>query len=328
MGGSGSSALCFGKLPSHADFIRYNAASREALAFDEWLHHGLYHARIQLGAGWEQDFARAPMYRFLFTPENTDRSLVGVLQPSRDKSQRRYPFLVSLLLERQSLRDSDLPLVPAAFSSFFESADELVHRAMNGLEARELTESAQALNCPPPDPETVISRYQTEFLQRLSTASLWEGLFGSFDDPRKYLLFRNLRQALLPVRDRSFKRLSLGLRFPLLRDSGQTDFLACFWMNVTMTMLGTMPGGPFLFWGVPADGARTYLFVFFRQPSPKNFVQLIRPETDSDSICPVDEEGIKDIDRAATAMPSALRALLDKRDGSLSSFLRALTMTV
>ncbi|MGH7450302.1 MAG: TagF domain-containing protein, partial [bacterium] len=35
-------AGCFGKLPSYGDFIRHNAASREALDFDQWIQQGLH----------------------------------------------------------------------------------------------------------------------------------------------------------------------------------------------------------------------------------------------------------------------------------------------
>ncbi len=325
---SGSSALCFGKLPSQADFIRFNAASREALALDEWLHHGLYFARTQLGARWEEEFAHAPAYRFVFNPESADRFLAGVMQASQDKSQRSYPFLVSLLLDRRWLRDSDAHLAPAAFSSFFEGASQFIRLAMNGLEMREIVDRTQALNCPEPDRSDITSRYNREFLEPFAVTSFWQELFGSFDDPRKYLLFNNLASVLLPVRNRSLKRMSLGLRFPLLKNEAQADYMACFWLNITLIMLGVMPGPPFLFWSVQGNGTSAHLFLFFRQPSPKNFLQLLKPEADSESICVVDEEGISAVGKSASMLPSALRALLDKREGSLSGFLKGLMIAL
>ena len=325
---SGSSALCFGKLPSHADFIRFNAASREALAFDEWLHHGLYFVRTQLGPGWEQDFSRAPAYRFVFNPENADRSLAGVLQASQDKSQRRYPFLVSLLLDRRWLHANDAHLTPAAFSSFFQAAGHLISRAMNGLEAREIADSTQALNCPEPDRHAIMTLYNKEFLDTFTVTLFWQELFGSFGDPRKYLLFSNLVETLLPVRNRNFKRMSLGLRFPLLTGEQRADYVACFWLHVSLVMLGSVPGWPFLFWNLPRNGTPAYLFLFFRQPSPKNFLQLLKPDADSESICMVDEEGKGALSKASAMIPSALRALLDKQEGTLSGFLRGLTIAL
>jgi type VI secretion system protein ImpM len=328
MSGSGSSALCFGKLPSHADFIRFNAASQEALTMDEWLHHGLYFARTQLGGGWEQEFARAPSYRFIFNPENTNRFLTGVMQPSQDKSGRRYPFLVSLMLDRRWLGDGTLHLAPPSFSSFFEGAGQLAQRAMNGVDVRQVTDSTQALHCLEPDRTAVMAQYSKEFLEAYSTTTLWQALFGTADDPRKYLLFSNLAEVLLSARRRNASTVSVGLRFPLPSDFQQTDFLVSFWLNVSSIMLGYIPASPCLFWSLPDNTATGYLFLFFRQPSPKIFVQLLKPETDNDNICPVDEEGKEAAGKASIVIPTALRTLLNRREGSLGSFLKSLTITV
>lgn len=328
MTGSGSSALCFGKLPSHADFIRYNAASQEVLAFDDWLHQGLYFARTQLGPTWEQEFAHAPTYRFMFNPENASRSLAGILQASQDKSQRSYPFLASLLLDRHWFREGEAHLAPAAFTSFYGGASQFVRRAMNGLDMKQIAESMQALDCPEPDRNGVISRYQKEFLESYAVDTFWQELLGSFGNPRKYIIFNNLAEVLLPARNKSSRRVSVGLRFPLPGDQQRTDYVVSLWLNIVLVMLGTLPGWPFLFWSMPGDGTRAHLFVFFRQPSPKNFVHLLRPEADSENIFPVEEEGKSSMESAAARIPAALRALLDKREGSLSGFLKGLTVTV
>lgn len=320
-----SSALCFGKLPAHPDFVRYNAAGREALALDEWMHHGLYFARTQLGPGWEQEFAQTPSYRFVFNPETAQRSLAGVWQASRDKAERRYPFIVSLLLDRHWIRDSDAHLTPTAFSSFFEGAGQFIGRAMNGLEMRKIADETQALNCPEPDLQAVAARYAREFLDPLPIHSLWEELFGSFDDSRKYLVFSNLIDVLLPFRTRNVRGLGLGLRFPLLDGGSRADLSACFWLHVSLIMMGALPGQPFLFWSAAGNGMPAHLFLFFRQPSPKHFLQLVKPAAESENICPVDQGRTETLGRAAAMLPSRLRVLLDKREGSLGGFLTGLT---
>jgi type VI secretion system protein ImpM len=326
MNGSGSTALCFGKLPSQADFVRVNAASQEALTMDEWLHQGLYFARTQLGNTWEQEFANAPAYRFIFNPENANRFLAGVMQASQDKSQRRYPFLASLMLDRHWFREGDTHLVVPAFSSFFEGAGQLVQRAMNGLDMRQLTDAMQALNCLEPDRNAVMGQYAREFLDAHSVARLWQELFGSVEDPRKYLLFSNLAEVLLSARRKNSRTISLGLRFPLPGAFQQTDYLVSFWLHVSSIMLDAMSGFPCLFWNIPDDDSPGFLFLFFRQPSPKIFVQLLKPETSNDNICPVDEEGIEAVGKAATSIPASLRTLLDRREGSLGNFLKGLAI--
>jgi type VI secretion system protein ImpM len=328
MNGSGSTPLCFGKLPSQADFVRVNAASQEALTMDQWLQQGLYYARTQLGNAWEQDFAHAPTYRFIFNPENASRFLAGVMQASQDKSQRRYPFLASLMLDRHWFREGDTHLVVPALSSSFEGAGQVVRRAMNGLDIRQLTDAIQALNCLEPDRNAVMGQYAKDFLEAHSIATLWEKLFGSVEDPRKYLLFSNLAEVLLSARRNNSRMVSLGLRFPLPGGLARTDYLVSFWLQVSSIMLDAMSGSLCLFWNVPEDDSPGFLFLFFRQPSPKIFVQLLKPETSNDNICPVDEEGIEAVGKAATSIPASLRILLDRGEGSLGSFLKGLTIAV
>ncbi len=325
---SSSSALCFGKLPSQADFIRFNAASPEALAFDEWLHHGLYFARTQLGTGWEQTFAGSPSYRFIFNPDNAGRFLAGIMHASQDKSQRRYPFLVSLVLDRRWFRDGDAHLAPSAFSLFFDGAGQLLGRALNGLDVRQIADATQALHCPEPDPGTVSSHYSGDFLEKYPVETFWRELFGSFDDPRKYLLFNNLAEVLLQARKKPSRTISLGLRFPLPVNRGQTDHVVSLWLNIAYIMLGAMPEAPCFFWNIPDEATPGYLFLFFRQPSPKNFVQLLKPDAENDNLCQLDEEGSEAPGKAAATISSSLKALLDRREGFLNGFLKGLMVTV
>ena len=111
-------AGCFGKLPLYGDFVRHNASGRETLAFDQWLHQEMHHARTNFGHVWEQAFESAPTYNFVFVPEEAGRFLVGVLHPSHDKGKRRYPFMASLLVDRPRFKDAWTPVIPVLFSDF------------------------------------------------------------------------------------------------------------------------------------------------------------------------------------------------------------------
>ncbi len=322
---SGFSTLCFGKLPSQPDFVRFNAASREILAFDEWVRTGLYTARTRIGQGWEQAFTSSPRYRFIFYPENADRFLSGVIQASQDKSQRRYPFLVSMLLDRRCVPDNLVHLLPLAFSRFFGEAGTLLSRALEGLELRAIAESVQSLDGPVSDHGETEFRYQSEYLDSCSVRKFWEDLFGTFDDPRKYLVLRNLAEILLPVRHRSVSRLNLGLRFPLFGGQDAVELKVCFWLQLALLLIGSSPGRPSLFWNLPENGAPAYLFLFFRQPSPAHFVQLMKPEAEGDSVCAVEEDGREKLVSAAQTLPPGYRASLESGGDSMRQFLVSVT---
>jgi type VI secretion system protein ImpM len=316
---AGSSALCFGKLPSHADFVRFNAGGPELHALDEWLQRGLSFARTR--TGWEQDFERSPQYRFFFHPENADHFLTGVLQASQDKSHRHYPFLVALSMDRRCFLDSQLWLAPFVLSEFYDRAQQLVRRAEGGMEMREIADQTQALNGPLPDQGSAESRYRADYLDVLPAESFWRELFGSFGDSRKYLVLKNLADVLLPFRGRTSARINLGLRFPLANSGSPVECSVCFWLNLSFILLGSLPGRPFLFWSLPRETLPGYLFLFFRQPSARHFLQLLKPEADNETICAVDEEGREKAATASQLIVPGYRVPLEAGKEPLSRFL-------
>ena len=317
-------AVCFGKLPSFGDFVRHNAASREVLAFDEWIHQGLYFARTQLGPKWDQTFAAAPQYHFLFIPENAERYLAGVMQASHDKSLRRYPFLVSLLLDRRRFTNGEAHLLPVALSDFFAGGRRFVDRAMNGIEAREIADQTLALNVPDLNHLVSTSAFKSEFLDRVTLSGFLTRLFDSFDNPRKYLVFKNLADVLPPFRSRSLLRLNLGLRFPLSADDGATSYEVCFWVYMCQAFLGATSFTPILFWTRPQSEKSGHLFLFFRQPSSKNFLQLLKPEAESETVCVVDRDGGDRIANISQTLPHPYRSLLESGDSTLGQFLQGI----
>jgi type VI secretion system protein ImpM len=314
-------AVCFGKLPSFGDFIRHNAASREVLAFDEWIHQGLYYSRAHFGASWDQAFAAAPQYHFLFYPENADRFLVGLMQPSRDKSLRSYPFVVSLLIDRRRIAEGRSHLLPITLSQFLVGSRQLVSRALNGMDAREIADQTQSLSFAALDQVASESVYRTEFLEKVGLERFWQNLFGSFNDPRKYLILNNLGETLQPFKSRGLHRLTLGLRFPLSSDPSSATYEVCFWVQLCLTILGAPAVTPILFWAGHQDTHPGYLFLFFRQPSPRNYLQLLQPDIDSETICAVDKDGRDKLTTLSSSPSNNYRTLLDSGGQSLSQFL-------
>jgi len=276
-------AGCLGKLPAFADFVRYNATARETLALDEWLHHGLYHAQQLLRTEWDTSFENSPAYSFIFWPENSDRFLVGHMLPSRDRSGRRYPFVVSLLVDRLRYGEKNVYLAPAAFASFLENAREFVSLAMDGLDAREIAERTQALSLPVECANS--DEEYRRFLQGTTLGDFCTELFGSPDVPVIHAVFESLADLLLPLRQRPIVRLSLGLRFPLSAASSRSCLETSVWLDLSLRLIKQHAVTPLLFWTTGSSGSGGAVHLFFRPPSPKNLVNLIKPELESDTIC-------------------------------------------
>jgi type VI secretion system ImpM family protein len=321
-------AACFGKLPLYADFVRFNASGRETLAFDQWLHQGLFHGRSQFGAQWESVFENAPEYRLVFLPENAGRFLVGLLRPSRDKSNRKYPFSVSVLVDRPRYADTDGPLAPALFMDFFSQASQLVDRAAAGLDMQELGQQTEALSVASLDDLANLKMGYSQYLTRTTLQTFLSGSLGAFDGQKTKLLFANLTESVLPLRKHSASRFALGLRFPLSADESTIDHQACFWVQAALVMSGGLSIIPVMFWTPDKGAHRSYLFLFFRQPSPKIFLQLVQPDLPSDGICNLDEEEQTMLSRMDEVLGPDLRHLLEDGDQTLNEFLERLPQLV
>jgi type VI secretion system protein ImpM len=314
-------AACFGKLPVFADFVRCNAAGRETIAFDQWLQQGLFHGRNYFGAQWDAIFEKAPTYHFVFLPENAGRFLVGILRPSRDKSDRKYPFQISVLVDRPRFGDVNAHMVPIVFADFFDRACKLMEHALSGIGMQELYGQTEALAVSPADAFTQQSTKHSHYLEKTDLRSFLHACLGTAEEEKRDLVFANLTASMLPLRRHSAARFALGLRFPLSANDDLIGHQACFWAQVALRASGGSFFVPSMFWTCGEKGGPGYLFLFFRQPSPRVFVQLVQPDLQSDGICNIDTEGGTSVERTRAILNRDLRNLLDNGSQKLSEFL-------
>ena len=325
------SAMCFGKLPAFGDFVRHNVGGRDAIAFDRWLQQGLYHARVRLGDEWDASFRGSPSYHFLFFPENSESFLLGRLQPSHDRSERRFPFIVSLRVDRR-LPAELLPLAPVLFASFLDGATRLMADA-DGMSAHDIAEATERLDTPVTQDYHALLRAYRLHLDGTSSGELWSRLWDDAGDERAAAVFANLLDVLLPLRGRNPERLALGLRFPAAPERPQLEYTVSFWLEATFRIVGARAPRPFLFWTAPAgragDGEPTvatasHLFTFLRQPTARSVLHLLRPDLDGDCIHEMDADGPGRAARRGDALPAWLAAALAARETSLGELLQLL----
>lgn len=313
-------AGAFGKLPHLGDFFKHNTGTREMLAFDQWLQQGILYAKSQLKQEWDAIFDAAPAYHFLFYADNPERFLLGIFQPSEDKTVRKYPFWVSLQIERNSLGTELLPLTPVLFTSFFQQTHSLLQEARNGLSVPEISARVEALKS-----GAQIERRQQfyhEYLDGTTLEDLLQGALGGFEDSRKYLLFKNLVDILVPLRNQELNRVNLGLRFPLGVHPQTRTFEVCFWFRLCKTLLAASPLVPVMFWNAGQPEQKAYLHFYFRPPSAKNFLSLLRAEEQSDTLCKLEEEGLTLLTSAEGALSASARASLQTPGMSLNQFIQ------
>ena len=286
-------AACFGKTPRHGDFVRYGVG--DALrAFDRWAGRAVYEGRRH--PAFDGAYDAQAVVRFVYAPPRAAVALVGAMCPSRDRSGRRYPFIVAA--EAPGLGDTTA--APARLAPFFDEAARVAADAAAGdLDHYDLVERLRAVDAAPPGDGGGLGRRLGAF---------GEGLWGDFEDARKLALFRNLRHVLRGAED--------GFRFPLGLTPGAD---ARVWLAVVERMGGGAPSAFAVYEGGPAVGSPN-LIAYTGAPHPNALLHLLVPGAQAD--------GVVELEARETAgtpgLPDHVGALLADRALPLADLLRQL----
>lgn len=83
----------FGKMPSLGDFFRLNCGAGFVQPWDSWVQHILLTGHQTYGAGFDDLYMHAPIWRFALSGGNAGAAArIGVMMPSVDRVGRRFPL--------------------------------------------------------------------------------------------------------------------------------------------------------------------------------------------------------------------------------------------
>ncbi len=83
----------FGKFPALGDFVRGHVSRRFIEAWDAFLQQGFLASREALGAGWQEAYQTAPIWRFALGEAVIQGGpYFGVMMPSQDAVGRLFPL--------------------------------------------------------------------------------------------------------------------------------------------------------------------------------------------------------------------------------------------
>jgi type VI secretion system ImpM family protein len=314
-------ALYFGKLPSYADFIRFNASGEDMRALDLWLQEGLFQAAKRQNQDWDSAYKNSPSYHFVFNPEDSEFSLIGLYKPSYDKSQRKFPFIISKRLTKTNLDTKYVHHLPLLFKDFFRSATQIFREESGDLPAEELRE--RLVNIKGISNEDLESNAENfeKFVSTTTLESFMTRMFGSYGDQRKSLLGKNLLEILSPIRSHKLVQIPLGLRFPLSQNIMFLEYEVCFWIHLCERILGNSSVLPNLFWQVQDASRFNYLFIYYRKPTWKTFLQLMEPRSNFDAICKLEEDGADNLAHAVQNLHPELRSAFEDKELTLLGLL-------
>lgn len=292
---------CYGKLPIHGDFIRHRAGDPEIDALDQWLQAGILTGRQAAAAAFDATWDATPPARFLYRSPRTRRVYAGVLTPSVDKAGRRFPFLVFARVEARP-EEIEPSVYPLLVSGFLERA-----RAAAGTlkDLKAVPGAIDALQ-QPLDPAGAKRACMT-YVSETRLPAFWSSIFGSAEDPRKYLLSYNLAEILTP---RAVPR--YALRLPA---GGGGEAEVAFWLELTRRLCRSAELPTLTLWGDAPAGAAPGLTLLLDDLQAKYFLPLLWPQRDSEFLYPLAGDGTPADARLRLAQ-ERYGAVLD--DGSLT----------
>ena len=340
-------AVCFGKIPTHGDFVRHNAYGSASRLFDAWCRDGLYQGRMQRGRTWPSEEEARTSIAFVACPTTDNSLLAGVFRWSRDAAGRRYPLVVGYEWEGRPSPPAGIAALPMSGRDAFRRAEVLVQRAVDG--------------CLDPDPladavERDRSGWETldgggrraagtDWAKAVSVCEFATAVWGEFDDTRKYIVFKSLLDGLAPLRGRLPAGFRRGLRFPIGAARGaMRSIVARSWVDGALRVLNGPGTTPTFFWPVaqssdPEVGAgstarpksarpkseRPSLLLFLRPPPPSAFSMLLPGRDDGETVFDLEQRGENDPVRCALSLPPRLGRRLESADDTLADVLSSLS---
>jgi type VI secretion system protein ImpM len=267
------SAGCFGKVPIHGDFIRHNVGP-EVDRLDEWLQTGIVSSRTAMGSAWDASFDAMPPQRFLYQVGG-GRVLAGVIAASIDKPGRRYPFLVFTIIDPKSM-GGEITALPAVLSSFFARAQEEAVTGWQGLDLKSFLVRIDSLALPSDFDEAKQSIFK--FVAGHTNQAFWNELFGSEQDPRKYMLVHNLVETLHAGAVPRY-----ALRFPHVTGDPEV----CFWLEVCrkITKRQTLP--TLTMWGPGRKDGEPGMTLLFDDLKSNYYAPVWWPERKNNLLFPL-----------------------------------------
>lgn len=335
-------AVCFGKIPTHGDFVRHHTYGAASRLLDAWFRDGMFPRWKRSGETWPSGEERRTAIAFVMCP-TTDRSLLaGVFRWSRDAAGRRYPLVVGYEWEGRPSDPAGIAALPMSGRDAFCRAEGLLQRAVDGCldpvalaDAVEREQSGwEALDGP------VRGATGTGWAKAVSVREFAAAVWGEFDDTRKYLVFKALLDRLAPLRGRLPDGFRRGLRFPIGVARGAVrSIVARSWVDGALRVLNAPGATPTFFWPIAQSSefsvgaasiaspppARPSLLLFLRPPPPSAFSMLLPGRDDGETVCDLEQRGESDPVRCALSLPPRLGRRLESPDDTLADVLSSLS---
>jgi type VI secretion system protein ImpM len=221
----------FGKVPARADFVKASSDRMLSDLLDQWLADVM--AQLMCNPRWRQHYDVLRPLHFAFIGTRNHAAIAGHLAASRDRSERRFPFMAM-----SALRVDDplafLPCSPLALATFWEQLSEATADVQTAHEPGEALSRLGGLAV-----EVVLegenhSNAMQSFFTQATLADV-DMLLGVPGTTRRLILALGL--LLRPLSVGSDGRLEKSLVLPLPASHNERMLLCAFWLALATTFL-------------------------------------------------------------------------------------------
>lgn len=220
--------MYFGKIPARGDFVKANVPAQVAALLDNWISQGM--ELLVADPDWKEKYDGTAAIDFLFTRTRGKGAIAGTLMPSRDHTERRYPFLVFSAWE-SVVGGTFLHRAPLIFNRHWHRTASWTTDACNGsdpVKALLEVEEEQVLAEPGIDGYDSVYNDFLEMTDLRRLAALLDG--NSTAGVRQAIL--GLSLLLQPLRMNTGGAMYRGFSLPLPRDPLYGALVATFWQDL------------------------------------------------------------------------------------------------
>jgi type VI secretion system protein ImpM len=280
---------CCGKLPLHGDFIRHNLKIREAVTLDDWVQDGVTLLNRRYDQKWKRVFQLSPNFRFAFVGVENDKTITGVIAPSRDKIGRDYPFVLFRASDNLTLKNHQA-LVPLVFAETYRTVDTLLRQSWQDTSLESVLKQIDAEESLHAELAEQDRHAQLQsILENTTIGEIWDDILPGADTNIRVAFMYVVMSSLQTVARRSPQRVHWGLRIPLPSGESANKHLA-FWLQLSDAVLKGRNWRASLIWNPPVPGIPARLLLFFHQIPASYFALLIDPRRSDDTVLDVLEE--------------------------------------
>ncbi|MDR7192625.1 type VI secretion system-associated protein TagF [Luteimonas terrae] len=304
----------FGKVPSRGDFVRSTDSHQLMALVDRWAAHTI--ELLVRHPDWKRLYDSSGEIRYAFLGSRSRTVIGGLFLPSRDQSQRRFPFLSAVKLEvvdplgfigRSALALSR-PWAGLARASRDVVAAEDAAEALRGLaDARVEIDVDPAAHAPAFD----------DFLELQTVGNLQEALRDA-DQPGTALrqVLPALGLLLQPILVGGGVSVDKGLELPLPRDPLHRPLTAAFWLDLIAAFLAR---GDFELAVLIRDTPRPSLIVGFNGADDQTLLAAFDPQVADAYLIRMHDAAWVEEQLASDYALNRLASYLDREDLSLST---------